>query len=62
MQHPHLHTFPLLAMDEEKICSNGPGHMTRVAVMPKYGIDLKNILLQNQCANGLETWYVASGH
>ena len=44
-----------------KICSNCPGHMTKMAAMPIYGKNLKkNLLLQNQKANELETWYVAS--
>ena len=25
-----------------KICSNGPGHMTKMAIMPIYGKNLKN--------------------
>ena len=24
-----------------KVCSNGPGHMTKMAAMPKYGKNLK---------------------
>ena len=42
-----------------KICSNGPGHMTKMAAMPIYGKKKKN-LLQNQKAYDLETWYIAS--
>ena len=34
--------------------------MTKMAAMPIYGKNLKN-LLQNQKAYDLETWYVASG-
>ena len=41
-----------------KICSNGPGHMTKTAAMSIYG---KNLLLLNQKAYDLQTWYVASG-
>ena len=44
-----------------KVCSNGPGHMTKMAAMPIYGKNLKNLLLQNQRADDLETWYAASG-
>ena len=40
-----------------KVCSNGPGHMTKIATMHIYGINL----LLNQKAYDLETWYVASG-
>ena len=43
-----------------KVCSYGPGHMTKMAVMPIYG---KNLLkpLQNQKADDLGTLYVALG-
>ena len=44
-----------------KDCSNGPGHMTKMAAMPIYGKNLKNLLLRNQKAYDLETWYVALG-
>ena len=37
-------------------CSNGPGHMTKMAAMPIYGKNLKILLLQNQKAYDLETW------
>ena len=43
-----------------KVCSNSPGYMTKVAAIPIYGKNLKN-LLQNRKAYDLETWYVASG-
>ena len=42
-----------------KRCSNGPGHMTKMAAMLIYGKTLKNLLLQNQLTDDLETWYVA---
>ena len=36
---------------------NVPGHLTKMAVMPIYGKNLKkNLLLWNQKANDLETW------
>ena len=35
-----------------KVCSNDPGHMTKMAAMPIYG---KNLLLRNQMADDLET-------
>ena len=44
-----------------KVCSNGPGHMTKVAAKPIYGQNLKNLLLRNQKADDLETWYAAFG-
>ena len=38
------------------------GHMTKMAATPVYGKKpFKNLLLQNQEANDLGTWYVASG-
>ena len=43
-----------------KVCSNGPGHMTNIATMPIYGKTLKNLLLWNQTADDLESWYAAS--
>ena len=44
---------------ETKVCSNGPGHMKKMAAMPIYGKTLKNLLLRNQKADDLETWYAA---
>ena len=45
-----------------KVCSNGPGHITKMAAMPIYGKNLKkNLLLRIQKADGLESWYAASG-
>ena len=32
-----------------------------MAAMPIYDINLKNLLFWNQKADGLESWYVASG-
>ena len=44
-----------------KVCSNGPGHMTKMVAMPIYGKTFKNLLLQNQKADDLGTWYIALG-
>ena len=44
-----------------KDCSNGPGHMTKIAAMPIYGENLKHLLLRIQKADDLETWCAASG-
>ena len=45
-----------------KVCSNGPDHMTKMAATPIYGKNhKKNLLLQNQKVDDLESWYVASG-
>ena len=41
-----------------KSCSNDLGHTTKMAAMPIYGKNLKN-LLQNQETDDLETWFVA---
>ena len=38
-----------------KINTNGVDHMTKMAAMPIYGKNLKNLLLQNQLTNDLET-------
>ena len=45
-----------------KVCSNGPGHMTKIVAPCPYMVKtLKNLLLRNQKADDLETWYAASG-
>ena len=38
-----------------KVCSNDPGHMTKMATMPIYGKNIKNLLLSNQKADDLES-------
>ena len=40
-----------------KVCSNGPGHMIKVAAVVK----TKKLLLWNQKADDLETWYASLG-
>ena len=45
----------------KKIYIFGPGHMTKMATMPIYGKNVKNLLLQNHLVDCFETWYVASG-
>ena len=43
-----------------KINTNELGHMTNMAAIPIYMVKiLKNLLLQNQLTDNLETWYVA---
>ena len=42
-----------------KIYTKCTGHMTKMAATPIYGKTLKNLLLQNQKADDLGTWYVA---
>ena len=45
-----------------KVCSNGSGHKTKMAVTPIYGVKtFENILLKNQKTDDLGTWYVALG-
>ena len=45
-----------------KVCTTGPGHMTKMAATPICDKPLKkNLLLWNQKADDLETWYAASG-
>ena len=48
---------------ETKVCSSGPGHMTKTAAMPIYGKKpfKKNLLLYYQKADDFGTWYVALG-
>ena len=41
-----------------KIYINESGHMTNMAAMPIYNKNLKNLLLQNQLNDDLETYYV----
>ena len=43
-----------------KVCSNGPGHMTKMAEMPIFVKTLKN-LLRNQTADDFEILYATSG-
>ena len=43
-----------------EVCSNGPGHMTKMVAMPIYGKNLKKSSW-NQKADDLETWYAALG-
>ena len=43
-----------------KVCSNGPGNMTKMAAMPIYGKNLKKNILRNQKIDDLEPWYAAS--
>ena len=44
-----------------KIYSNVPGHMTKIASMPIYDKNFRNLLLWNQAANDLENLYTALG-
>ena len=44
-----------------KIRTKYYSHMTKMAATPIYGKPLKNLLLQNQKASDLKTWYVALG-
>ena len=43
----------------ERVYINGPGHMTKMAAIPIYGKNLKNLIFQNQMSYDLETWHVA---
>ena len=46
----------------KKVYINGSGHMTKMAAMPIYMVKtFKNLLLQNQKSNDLETWHETSG-
>ena len=46
---------------ETKVCSNGPGHMTKMVAMPTYGKNLKSLHLLSPKADELKTWYAALG-
>ena len=46
---------------ETTICSNGPGHMTNLAIMTIYVKNFKNLLLRNQKADNLEFCYASLG-
>ena len=41
-----------------KVYMNRSGHMAKMAAMPIYGINLKNLLLQNRKSYDLEIWHV----
>ena len=43
-----------------KACSNGPGHMTKMAAMPIYGKNLKIFFVGTKKTDDLKTWYAAS--
>ena len=42
-----------------QINTNELVHMADMAAMPIYGKNFKNLLLQNQGTDDLETWYIA---
>ena len=44
-----------------KVCLNDPGHMTKMAAMPIYNKNRKNLLLQKQRADDFEIFYATSG-
>ena len=44
-----------------KVCSNGPGHLTNMAVMLIYSKKLKKSSSLAPKADDLETWYATSG-
>ena len=43
-----------------KICSNGPGHLTKMAAMPIYGKNMNHSSSLEPKSNGLESLYAAS--
>ena len=47
-------------MGEQKFVQNGPGHMTSMAPMLIYVKTVEILLLWNQKADDLESWYAAS--
>ena len=44
---------------ERKFVQNGPGHMTKMAAIPKYGKNMKILLLWIQKADDFENLYAA---
>ena len=42
-----------------KVCSNGPGHMAKMATITNMVKTFNNLLLWNRKADDLETWYTA---
>ena len=42
-----------------KVRTNGICHMTKMATVSIYSTNLKNLLLWNQKADDIETWYAA---
>ena len=53
--------WSLHGMENESESTNGFCHMTKMAAMPIYGKNLKNLLVWNQNVDDLESWYVALG-
>ena len=45
-----------------KVCINGPAHITKMAGTSIYGKNLKKLLLQYRKSYDLVTWYAASGN
>ena len=46
---------------ETKVCSNGPGHIIKMAAMPIYGKNLKKSSPPEPKADDLQSWYAALG-
>ena len=42
-------------------CLNGLGHITKMSARPIYGKIIKNLLLQSQTTDDLDTWYAGKG-
>ena len=45
---------------ETKVCSNGPGHMTKIAAMPIYGKNLKKVFFSGTKRPMTEILYATS--
>ena len=56
-----FHVVTLWDGETKEVCSNGPGHLTKMAAMPKYGKNPLKILPGTKKGIALETWYAASG-
>ena len=57
----YLLLFVYMLMGQMAYYMNKVSIMTKMAAMPIYGKNLKNLLLQNQKSYDLTTWHVASG-
>ena len=57
---PNFMWIEPLLVGGKKVCSNGQGHMTKMAAIPIYDKNLK-ISCFERLADVIETWYTALG-
>ena len=51
----------LLWVGKVKVCSNGPGHVTKMATMPINGKNPLKVFSKTRKADYLRTWYTVAG-